>query len=141
MSSSRFMSIRALIAASLMGVCGGVWAQAQADAPVAHPQLDGMRVAIDPVTKQLRALNAAESKALDGAAASSGSLRAGASKPMPIASRLAGVRGMRLGADQMSYSRAVIGADGKLSMDCVEGAEGAQLPVAGPVQRVEAELE
>lgn len=137
MSSSRFVSIKALLAASLVGVCGATWAQAQADAPVAQSQLDGMRISIDPATKQLRAPTAAESKALDSGEA----LRSAPTKSMPVALRIAGARGVRLGAEHMSYSRAVMGTDGKIHMDCVEGAEGNVLPVAGPAQRVEAELE
>jgi hypothetical protein len=139
MSLSRFVSVRALIAASLAGVCLGAMAQSQADAPAAHQQLDGMRVVIDPVTKQLRAPTAAEAKAFEDAQLSSA--KVGSSKPTPVASRFVGAKGMKLGAEHMSYSRAAIGADGKLNLDCVEGTAGLATPVAGQVQRMEAELE
>jgi len=141
MSASFTLSVRALIGASLMTVAVGASAQGDLDTSASQAPMDGMRVSIDPVTKQLRPVTAAESKALDQATVS---VQRSVAKPQAIASRTVGAKGLRLGEEHMSYSRAAIGADGKLVMDCVEGDEAASLqarPVAQSLKSSEAESE
>ncbi len=92
---------------------------------------EGMRVAKDPVTGQLRALTAEEHKALDAASAKAAGDRSkgvarresgtGSAEPSQIMhGGPAGVRGVRMTDESMSQSIAVRRADGTLHELCVD---------------------
>jgi len=99
----------------------------------------GMRVVRDPVTGQLRAPTAEESKAMDEQAAKARAAKvaadpagAAADSPPPMEFRQSnGVR-YRVGDSFLSYSVVRRGADGKLDMQCVTGNEAAERLVRDP---------
>ena len=83
----------------------------------------GMRVAIDPVTGMPRPLTAKEAAELDALAAKS---RAAVPAPaMQSFKARGGAVGVKLDESHMVYSVATVGADGKVRMECVTGAEHA----------------
>ncbi len=95
--------------------------QASAEAEVA-PGV-GMRVAIDAATGMPRALTAKEAAELDALTATSrASTRATTVRTFKARG---GAVGAKLDSSHMVYSVATVGADGKLSMECVTGAENA----------------
>ena len=89
----------------------------------------GMRVAIDPVTGMPRPLTAKEAAELDALAAKSR-----AAVPAPAAQSFkarGGAVGLKLDPSHMVYSVATVGADGKVRMECVTGADQAHDAVHG----------
>ncbi|HSI51310.1 MAG TPA: hypothetical protein VLA61_23845 [Ideonella sp.] len=127
MSSLFTMSIRTLISASVISVCLGTSAHADSDtpaAPASASSTDGLRVSIDPVTKRIRPLTPSEADALGAAAAKAPRAE---TVLQGIVSRTTGARGIVMGPEHMSYSRAAIGANGKLATDCVDGDEAADV--------------
>lgn len=125
-------------AAMTLGFSSGAMAHDVNDVAPAETQ-NGMRVSIDPVTRQLRAPTADEARALDRAAPSA--LRTTASKPVVLSSRVAGARGVRLGEEHMSFATVSRTADGQLQMNCVEGGDHASHNHDVTAQRVESNLE
>jgi hypothetical protein len=131
-----------LVQAALITAVSGVSAQGLTDPKAILAQDEGVRVSIDPLTKQVRPVTDAESKALERSAPAA----TAATKPVTLHSRFAAARGVRLGAQHMSYASASIDANGKVNMACVEGEEaatharhgGAGIPVT---KAVEAERE
>jgi hypothetical protein len=96
-----------------------VKASAEADAVPAA----GMRVAIDAATGMPRPLTAKEAAELDALAAQS---RKAAPTPATQSFKArGGAVGARLDPSHMIYSVATVGADGKVRMECVTGAEHA----------------
>lgn len=87
----------------------------------------GMRVAIDAATGMPRALTAKEAAELDALAAKSrGIARASAVRTFTARG---GAVGAELDASHIVYSVATVGADGKLRMECVTGADHADAAV------------
>ena len=83
----------------------------------------GMRVAVDPVTGVPRPITAKEAAELDALSAKSrAALRAPA---MQSFKAKGGAVGVKLDESHMVYSVATVGADGKVRMECVTGAEHA----------------
>ncbi len=98
----------------------------------------GMRIVRDPVTGQLRAPTADESKAMDEQAAKDRAEKASANpagtadSPAPMEFRQSnGVR-YRVGDSFLSYSVIKRNSDGTLSMQCVTGQETAEKLVRDP---------
>jgi hypothetical protein len=92
---------------------------------------DGMVVVRDPQTGKMRAPTPDELKVLRNntpAAAALSSVPRAAS----LGTRHDGARGVRLGDRTMVYDVVTRGADGKLSRQCVEGADAAQNAIAHP---------
>jgi hypothetical protein len=125
-------------AAMTLGFSSGAMASDVNDVALAETQ-SGMRVSVDPVTRQLRAVTAEEARALDRAAPSA--LRTTTSRPVALSSRVAGARGVRLGEEHMSFATASRTADGQLQMNCVEGGDHASHNHDAIAQRVESNLE
>ena len=92
---------------------------------------NGMVVVRDPQTGKMRAPTLDELKVLrsktPAPAALSSTPRAAA-----LGTRHDGARGVRLGDRTMVYEVVTRGADGKLSSQCVEGADSAQNAIAHP---------
>ncbi|HSI60019.1 MAG TPA: hypothetical protein VLA16_20850 [Ideonella sp.] len=125
----------AVAASSLLaGTSACAHDQSGATAPATPSAVEGLRVGIDPATRQLRAVTAAEAKALDALGAGLPASRRVASQA--IASRTTGARGVRLGSEHLAFARAERQADGSVAVDCVEGSDG-----LASTQRAGAELE
>ncbi|GAA0764758.1 hypothetical protein LRH25_09870 [Ideonella azotifigens] len=130
MSSLFTMSIWTLISASVISVGLGTSAHADSDipaAPASASSTDGLRVSIDPVTKRIRPLTPSEADALGAAAATAAKAPRAETVLQGIVSRTTGARGIVMGPEHMSYSRAAIGANGKLATDCVDGDDAADV--------------
>lgn len=125
-------------AAMTLGFSSGAVAQDANDVAQAETQ-NGMRVSIDPVTRQVRPVTAEEARALDRAAPAA--MRSTSSKPVVLSSRVAGARGVRLGEEHMSFATVSRTADGQLKMICVEGGDHASHNHDALAQRVESNLE
>lgn len=110
--------------AMTLGLTAGTWAH-EGHEDASPDAAAGMKVGIDPVTRQLRPLTPAESKALDTAAAaksSTGLMRAAPASRI-LAVRPNGARGVVLGAEHLSHARVARQPDGRLVMDCVDAHE------------------
>jgi hypothetical protein len=81
---------------------------------------EGMVVVRDPLTGQLRAPTADELKELRANAPATAGLAAPRT-PVPV-TRADGSRGMRLGEKGLVYDVVTRGPDGKLTRECVQGA-------------------
>jgi hypothetical protein len=117
-------------------------AQAQQAATAAPSQSEvGMRVSIDPATREIRPVTADEAATLDrqdGKAAKS----AQRSKPVTLTSRATGAKGVRLGEEHMSYATVTRAANGQLQMECTESGNHAGHDHAAPATaREESNLE
>ena len=108
-----------LVAMSLLG-SGAVLAQAQR---TGGTQVQGMQVAIDPATGNLRQPTAAESKALaDAFRSMAGSSLASSPEVEQWAD---GTMIATTGPEFLNFWLAAVGADGSLAQVCVEGQETA----------------
>lgn len=119
-------------------------AQAQDAATAANsPTEVGMRVSIDPATRQIRPVTADESAVLDrqeGKVAKAA--KAQRSQPISLISRTTGARGVRLGEEHLSFATATRTANGQLQMECTEDGEHAVHDHAAPATaREESNLE
>ena len=101
--------------------------------PLAQAQAaNGLRIAKDPVTGELRAPTAEENKALDAMQAKRSGLSAARAGDAPAAPRLhvhqpgSKFQGARMHDDLMSYSMVVVRADGTLEEVCVDGSHAAE---------------
>lgn len=106
--------------------CAALWAALPPKAgaqPFMEQQQQGMVVARDPQTGQLRAPTPAEIRALRPAPASS-ALRA--PPPPTMVTHPGGSRQVRLGERGLVYSVVTRGADGKLAEQCVHGTAAAE---------------
>lgn len=109
-------------------------------AAAAQGETEGMRVAKDPVTGQLRVLSPEEAKALGATTAVGSALRATGGKSLR-SMKAPAARGVTLGAEHLSSMRVSKDAQGHLIEECAEGDES---PMAMPVsqaQQREAEIE
>lgn len=122
MQASLCLSARVLLGTALIGVAAGAFAHGDHESTEHRPTEStavGARVAIDPVTRQLRAPNAEELRQLNlSAAAVAPGVRL---KSTPMMSKVPGARGVALGAEHLSYSLAVRKADGSIDMECLTG--------------------
>jgi hypothetical protein len=130
MSKQKMLTSGTLAALCLMAVCSlhAKAAPAQ-DGPAGS---DGMVVVRDPQTGKMRAPTPAELQALRAKTAQAGAALAAAPRAATLAPRSDGSRGVRLGDKTMVYEVVTRGADGKLSSQCVEGADAAQKALANP---------
>lgn len=140
------MFSKSLSSASLIGCALTISlvtaAQAQEAATAAPSDTNsGMRVSVDPVTKEIRPVSAAESRALDRKSGiDASSLQR--SKPVTLTSKTTGARGVRLGEEHMSSAVATRTADGKIQMECMEAGDHAGHAHAAPAAaRKESNLE
>jgi hypothetical protein len=141
MNACSAKTMRALIPVALLSASIGAWAEGPSDLKAVLAQEEGLRVSIDPKTKAFRPLSAEDAKALEKAAPA-----AAKTKPVAVQSRFPMAKGIRLGAEQMSFATASVGADGKLTLDCMEGDEAAHKAILNgsslhTVKTVEAERE
>lgn len=101
----------------------------------------GMRVSVDPVTRQIRPVTAEESRALERLAAPAAAAASQRAKPVVVlTSRSTGARGVKLGEEHMSFASVARGSDGQLRMQCQEGDDHTGHAHA-PVARQESNLE
>lgn len=116
--------------------------------PLAQAQAaDGLRIAKDPVTGELRAPTAEENKALDAVQAKRSSLsvaRTAATPKLHVHKPGSKFQGARMSDELMSYSMVVVRADGTLEEVCVDGSHAAeatyeQLPKNSAVAALETE--
>ena len=116
--------------------------------PLAQAQAaDGLRIAKDPVTGELRAPTAEENKALDALQAKRSGLstaRAAGTPTLHVHKPGAKFQGARMPDDLMSYSMVAVRADGSLEEVCVDGSHAAeatyeQLPKNSAVAALETE--
>jgi len=105
---------------------------AQAPAATTETPSAGMRVAVDPATGQIRPMTADEAKALDALSMAS-ARRAAAAAPRTFKTA-SGATGVALDDSHMVYSVATVGADGKIELECVTGAEHAHDAAHGHTQ-------
>lgn len=94
---------------------------------------DGMVVVRDPQTGKMRAPTPAELQALRANAPAGAGLAATPRASAPV-TRSDGARGVRLGDQTMVYDVVTRGPDGKLSSQCVEGANAAERALVDPAQ-------
>lgn len=119
-----------LLAACLLVLCAAAAAQGEAE---------GMRVAKDPVTGQLRAVTPEEARAL-GSGAATNALRAAGGKSLRSLKAPA-AHGVTLGAEHLSSMRVAKDAQGHLVEECVEGDEAPMAMPPSQAQQREAEVE
>jgi len=91
-------------------------------AQTTSPAARGLKVFIDPVTGAIREAEQEEQSALAPLVAEA------AAVPQPL-THPSGAVGLQLGEDQMVFSVATIGPDGKLKMDCITGKKHAEAKV------------
>lgn len=104
-------------------------AKAEAKAPAATVEADGMVAVRDAVTGQLRAPTAEELAALQAKSQAAKSTRLRALSVAPVqAERMnsRGAFGFRPGPENVSYSVVTRNADGSLSSTCVQGQDQAE---------------
>lgn len=108
---------------------------------VAMAQSEGLRVGVDPVTRQIRPVTTEESKSLDAVQAAK-AVRGEAGGKQLLSSRSKTARGLTLGAEHLSSLTVQKTADGQLAAQCSEGGDhaGHQHAEAGAA-RLEAERE
>lgn len=122
---------------AMLGACLLVFSAAAA----AQGEDEGMRVAKEPVSGQLRPVTAEEAKAL-GTAAGGNALRAAPGGKSMRSLKAPAARGVTLGAEHLSNMRVVKDAQGHLLEECVEGdAAPLAAPVVQAVQQQGAEIE
>lgn len=131
MSSHMLTARGPLLAACLLVLSAAAAAQGEAE---------GMRVAKDPVTGQLRPVSPEESKALGATAAGVNALRATGGKSLRSLKAPA-ARGVTLGAEHLSSMRVAKDSQGHLVEECVEGDEAPMVTPTSQAQQREAEIE
>ncbi|WP_296943086.1 post-PEP-CTERM-1 domain-containing protein [uncultured Massilia sp.] len=131
MSKPMMLRAGALAALCLLATCalqaraaGLQDGQVGGDDPGQDRGQEGMVVVRDPQTGKLRAPTAEEARALRAKTPRDAAIGA-ARAPQVVAGR-AGARGVRLGEKSMVYDVVTRDADGKLSSQCVHGAQAAQ---------------
>ena len=91
----------------------------------------GMVVVRDAQTGKMRAPTPDELRALRAKAPPSAAALAGTPQAQALSNRRSGARGVRLGEKTLVYEVVTRGADGKLSEECVQGADAAQHALHG----------
>jgi hypothetical protein len=93
---------------------------------------EGMTVTIDPVTHEKRAPTPAEMQALRAAAPPKAAALTGQPAQPSVMTRRDGARGVRVGESHLVYEVVTRDADGKLSSQCVQGADAARQALDHP---------
>jgi hypothetical protein len=98
----------------------------------AQERKEGMVVVRDPQTGKMRAPTPEELRQLRAKTPPSAAAMAGAPQENKVLTRRDGARGVRLGEKTLVYDVVTRGADGKLSEQCVQGADNAQEAMQHP---------
>lgn len=133
MSKQRMLTASAMAALCALALFS---LQAKAQEQDAGP---GMVVVRDAQTGKMRPPTPDELRALRAKAPRPAAATAGTPQTQSLTNRRSGARGVRLGEKNLVYEVVTRGADGKLSGECVHGADAAEAAMHHPANATHAE--